>query len=304
MIASPIAALRMSPTLALDPWHAQSFRAFDDTLPIDWPTLGLLCLLMYTALLLLVCCVSLWFRSGSLFDFELPGSFLFTPSNMSKKRKHPSEEKYHTYTVELKQYFPDLNIALLPFAEGGGGKIYRIYHDAGHEMPMVAKISNPGSKDAMWREMRHLMNTNNIGPYLFRMFVIRRSGNRERTVQIQSAWDMDLQAYFRTYRRALPDHIVAKVKAELRRLHSLSYVHGDIKTTNILVNISKSGFVSDITLSDFDFTREHGEEIDEYCDAEEYWSYLDSLLKSTGNKQLLDTALDEKMLDFAINNIQ
>lgn len=254
---------------------------------------------MYTALLLIVCCVSLLW---SFFELEGLENFLSATSNMSKKRKLSCEK--HSFTRELKHYFPDLNIMAGPIAEGGGGKIFRIQHDAGHEMPMVAKISNPGSKDSMWREMRHLMNHHHIGPYLLKMFTVRPSGLRETTVQIISEWDMDLQEYFRLYRRPLSDYIILKIKNELRRLHALAYVHGDIKTTNILVNVNKAGFVSDITLTDFDFTREAGEAIDEYCDEEEYWTYVDSLLKSKNNKQLLDTQLDEKMLDFAINNIQ
>lgn len=222
---------------------------------------------------------------------------------MSHKRKlSATKVPHHTYTTELKVHFPDLNISGEPFAEGGGGKLFRIVHDNGQEMPMIAKISNANSKDHQWREMRRMLSDRMIGPHLFRMFVVQRSASRDRTVQILAEWDMDLQEYYRLYRRALPDYIVDKLRQQLRRLHALALVHGDIKTTNILVNVNKSGFVSDITLTDFDFTREDGEDIDEYCDAKEYYDYVDRLLKSKDNKQLLDTQLDEKMLNFAINN--
>lgn len=246
-----------------------------------------LCILVSFVLCVLIeCCVTLLFNSW------------FTPKSRmsdSKKRKLPPSSglvEFHRENERLKRKFPDLNFKRNPFAEGGGGKIYTVVHDNGTEMPLVVKLTLV-DKDSQWIEMRKEMCDNCIGPFVP---WIDTDPKYIGTLCVMQQWDMDLQAYHHSYNRRLPDHIKRKLTQELARIHRLGYIHGDIKTTNILVNVSKQGVIRDATLTDFDFTREIGECIDAYCDEEEYFPYVVRILDEKHAEAEI-RAMDEQVLD-------
>lgn len=278
-----------------------SHQGFAAASPFDVSEPTILLVLCLCILVSLVLCVLIECYAPLLFNSW------FTPKSRmsdSKKRKLPPSSglvEFHRENDRLKRKFPDLNFKRKPFAEGGGGKIYAVVHDNGTEMPLVVKLTLV-DKDTQWIEMRKEMCENCVGPFIP---WIDTDPKYIGTLCVMQQWDMDLQTYHRTYNRRLPDHIKLKLTRELGRIHSLDYIHGDIKTTNILVNVSKRGVVSDATLTDFDFTREIGERIDEYCDEDEYFPYvvriLDKMYTEEEIREMDEQDLDRVMLTHAMN---
>jgi tRNA A-37 threonylcarbamoyl transferase component Bud32 len=63
---------------------------------------------------------------------------------------------------------------------------------------------------------------------------------------VSELWDGDLKD-----NECISKPLVAKLKKQIEKLHSLDLVHGDILPKNILVKRDKNGKVTDVTLTDF-----------------------------------------------------
>lgn len=215
--------------------------------------------------------------------------------NELKRKYTPVGFRRHHQTPRLKRYDKTLNIVDSPVCEGGHSLIYHVAHDDDTFLPLICKITK-NRKEPEWLTMRQELNQNSIGPHLF--FCTNRHGAG--SMLLMSRFDMDLRTYYQTYRKGVPKYMEEKLHGELQRLHDMDLVHGDIKQMNILVRTRHSE-ITDITLTDFDFTREIGETIDHYADEDEYWKYVNKILCRGDAQSMGEKELDIEMLQMALH---
>lgn len=93
-----------------------------------------------------------------------------------------------------------------------------------------------------------VFNDNNIGPKFFDSWI---NNELEIGIIVTELWDTTLKLYNSCN---IPENIINKLRQEIEKIHSIGYIHYDIKKDNILIKINDNDEITDITITDFNLT--------------------------------------------------
>jgi hypothetical protein len=138
--------------------------------------------------------------------------------------------------------------------EGTYGIVYQAC-DADKNCNYVIKVQTLGDESDIieWRkevELNIKFNEYDIGPKIAAAWIC----NDERQKQIfgifaAEIWDGNLGAG--DVDKCPPTHLINKLETQIKTIHKLGYVHGDIMPKNVLIRKDKNGTITDVTITDF-----------------------------------------------------
>jgi hypothetical protein len=154
--------------------------------------------------------------------------------------------------------FPDVDFRrytiLTPLGKGTYGSVYKVRHSDGTEcaMKIIPCVDDnypldDGIPHTFIIEANITMELfeNGVGPAIVEWWYAEIDGWMFGFI-VMELWDGELQKKDR-----LNLSLVDKLVGQIKTIHKLGYVHGDIFSRNILIKRDEKGVISDVTLSDF-----------------------------------------------------
>jgi serine/threonine protein kinase len=157
-------------------------------------------------------------------------------------------------------------------------------------------LTDEETKETFVREFRlakKLSTDYGVGPKVLEYWKMPKRHHRL-AVLITDLWSISLDGYLKEHGKKRPSQFVmSKVEEQVKRMHESGYVHMDLHSHNILLNVDNRGNVVDAVLTDFgkslhyrDVTDERLEDVIEYYD-----------LSSESNPKKIDWQMVELVRD-------